>query len=217
MSFNKLLFGIIITGMLLATSACTGISTNDDSTTRTSEYRHRGYWITVDDLPIGTHYTGDSFAVSGETDLPVGEDLEYAAYIAMFIPGSPNLLPPSCSGSTLIMAGKGVNHTWSFVLDTTQCHKQLINGTIIRQDAFAGDYILDIGLPGDDMYSYRYPFTLVNRPPETNESPTWTVISPLSSKVPQQSATVPAALPLILPVIALGIGIVFGALRRRFK
>jgi hypothetical protein len=215
MSLKKMLLSIIIAGMLLVTSTCAEISTKDSSTIPSSAYPHRGYWITVDNLPIGTQYTGDSFTVSGETDLPVGEQLEYAAYISTFMTLRPNLAPPSYTGSTFVTAGKGVNHTWSFVMNTTQWYKRLENNTVIRQDAVAGDYSLSIVWSDDDRYPYLYPFTLVNRPPDTNESPTGTELSSPIGQVPQQPTTVPAVLPLILPVTALGIGLIFAVFRRR--
>ncbi|OPY38304.1 MAG: hypothetical protein A4E35_00727 [Methanoregula sp. PtaU1.Bin051] len=195
--------------------ACAEISTKDSSTIPSSANPYRGYWITVDNLPIGTYYTGDSFTVSGETDLPVGEELEYAAYISTFMTLRPNLAPPLYTGSTLVTTGKGVNHTWSFVLNTTQWYKRLENNTVIRQDAVAGDYSLSIVRSDDDRYPYLYSFTLVNRPTDTNESPTGTVPSSPIGQVSQQPTTVPAVLPLILPVTALGIGLVFAAFRRR--
>ncbi|MCK9631978.1 MAG: hypothetical protein M0R30_10080 [Methanoregula sp.] len=160
------------------------------------------YWITVDTLPIGTHSTGDSFIVSGKTSFPSGYEVEFGAYQSQYLPGSPDLLPPVYSGSSLVADGLNGENEWSFFVNTTQFRKTLKNGTTIQSAALAGEYTLSIGPSGMVMY----PFTLV----EKNVSPA-TVPVPVSSdhldNPPMFPRTTSASIPVTIPVTALIIGI----------
>lgn len=216
MSFQKIGFVIIFIGLVIAMPAGTDTPLNNSITTASSSAQpttqlHQGYWITVDTLPLGTHYEGDSFTVSGETNLPVGQEIDFGAYFSRFEPGSPELLPPSATGSTLVTEGRGEIHYWSLVIDTTRFWKHFRNGTVARSDAVAGDYTLSIGSLGNNLY----PFTLIENPRASAESPTRVASPSPASQITSQPTTVPSTLPVTLPIAALGICIIIGTLYRR--
>ena len=159
---------------------------------------HTQSWITIDTLPIGTHSTGDSFTVSGRTSFPAGFEMDFGAYQTQFLPGSPDLLPPTYSGSTLVTQGDTGENTWLFFVNTTQFRKTLKNGTIIQSDAVAGEYTLAIGPSG----MVRYPFTLVEKNvtyavvPVTNNSDL-----PVNPSIPPRTTSAPIT--VVIPFIAL--------------
>lgn len=154
------------------------------------------YWISVSPLPAGTYSVGDSFLVSGTTNYPAGNDIVFGAYQSQFLPGSPDLLPPTYSGSAQVFPGRDGENTWSFFVNTTQFKKTLKNGTTIQSAALAGEYTLSIGQNG----VVQYPFTLVERnvsPAQVSlyEYSNQTVPPPASPRT--TSASVPAAIAII--------------------
>ena len=165
----------------------------------------RGYWISVDHLPLGIHFVGDTFRVSGETNLPAGQEIDYGAFSAAYAPGSPNLFPPSFSGSTIVDQGTGEINTWSFVVNTTRFEKMLENGSAIRMAAVPGNFELSIG----PFNQESYPFTLADTVPDspallqnTSQGTTAATGNP-----PQVVPTThPASLPLAVSLAATGLG-----------
>ena len=73
------------------------------------------YWVSVYPLSAGTYSVGDSFLVSGTTNYPAGYDIIFSAYQSQFLPGSPDLLPPTYSGSVQVFPGHDGENTWSFL------------------------------------------------------------------------------------------------------
>lgn len=166
----------------------------------------RGYWISVDNLPLGTHFVGDTFRVSGETNLPTGQEIDYGAFSAAYAPGSPNLLPPRFSGSTIVYRGTGEINTWSFVVNTTRFEKSFENGSVVRMAAVPGNYELAIGPFNEELY----PFTLADTVPDTPalQQNTSQGTIPATGNPPQEVPTThPASLPLAVSVAAAGLGV----------
>ena len=128
-------------------------------------------WIAIDNLPLGTHFIGDSFSVSGETNFPPGTTIDYGIYNSRYAPGSPSLLPPHFAGSTWVRNGTGLNNTWFFVVNTTGFEKNLENGTVIHQEAVAGEYTLSLTLSGAEHPAYTVTFTLKEKPALNNTTP----------------------------------------------
>ncbi|WP_292370505.1 hypothetical protein [Methanoregula sp. UBA64] len=173
----------------------------------TNQYTHaqRGYWISVDHLPLGTHHIGETFGVSGETNLPVGQEIDYGAFSANYAPGSPNLLPPRFSGSTIVYRGTGEINTWSFVVNTTRFEKSFENGTVVRMAAVPGSYELSIGPFNQEVY----PFTLADTVPDSpalQQNTSQGTIAATANPPPVMPTTHPASLPLAISVAATGLG-----------
>jgi len=165
----------------------------------TAEEVHRKPdWITIDTLPIGTYSTGDSFTVSGKTGVPSGNEIIFSAYQSQFLTGSPDLLPPIYSGSTLVTVGTDDVNDWSFVVNTTQFRKTMRNGAVIQSNAYPGEYTLSIGPSG----MIKQSFTLV----EKNATPSIVSVTiPPDNPVnpPLSQASTPAPVTMIIPFIAL--------------
>ncbi|MFA7695168.1 MAG: hypothetical protein WCX63_06510 [Methanoregula sp.] len=175
----------------------------------TDQYVHaqRGYWISVDNLPLGTHVVGHSFRVSGETNLPVGQEIDYGAYISMYAPGSPTLLPPSFSGSAIAVQGTGEINTWSFVVDTTRFKKSFENGSVVRMEAVPGDYEFSIGPFNQELYPFTLTDTISDSPVPLQNTSQGTTAQ--TGNPPQEVPTThPAPLPLAVSVAATGLGAV---------
>lgn len=173
------------------------------------EAHRRPDWITIDALPIGTYSTGDSFTVSGKTGLPLGDEIIFSAYQSQFLAGSPDLLPPTYYGSTLVTVGTDEVNDWSFVVDTTQFRKTMRNGTVIQSNAYPGEYTLSIGPSG----MIRQSFTLA----ETGAAPSIVSVTiPPDNPVnpPLSQTSTPAPVTMIIPFIALVI-VVSLLLRKR--
>lgn len=175
----------------------------------TNQYTHaqRGYWISVDKLPLGTHFIGDAFGVSGETNLPAGQEIDYGVFSARYAPGSPNLLPPSFSGSTIVVRGPDEINTWSFVINMTRFEKSFENGTRVRTDAVPGDYQLSIG----PFNTETYPFTLVERPTDSLtpvQNSTQGTAAQTGNPPGEVPTTHPAPLPLAVSVAAIDLGLI---------
>ncbi|MFA6361963.1 hypothetical protein [Methanoregula sp.] len=173
----------------------------------TNQYVHaqRGYWISVDNLPLGSHFIGDTFRISGETNLPTGQEIDYGAFSANYAPGSPNLLPPRFSGSTIVYRGTGEINTWSFVVNTTRFEKSFENGSVVRMAAVPGNYELSIGPFNQEVY----PFTIVDTTPASPallQNTTQGTTAPTGNLPADVPTTLPAPLPLAVSIAATGLG-----------
>jgi hypothetical protein len=173
----------------------------------TNQYVHaqQGYWISVNKLPLGTHFIGETFRVSGVTNLPAGQEIDYGAFSAAYAPGSPNLLPPRFSGSTIVYQGTDEINTWSFVVNTTRFEKTFENGSVVRMAAVPGNYELSIGPFNQEVY----PFTIVDTIPASpaplqNSSRGST--APAGNLPADVPTTHPAPLPLAVSIAATSLG-----------
>ena len=189
--------------------------TGNTSTSITDSPRNDGTtvqepdWITIDTLPIGTYSTGDSFIVSGKASFPKNYEIHFGAYQSQFLTGSPDLLPPIYSGSTLVKAGTAGVNEWSFVVNTTQFRKTLRNGTIIQSEAIPGEYTLSIGPSG--MVKYSFSLVEKNATPSEVSVP---VRSDHSVNPTQSPLSTSAPIPMTISVMALVI-VVSLLLRKR--
>lgn len=202
MFLRRLSYILIIIGLLLilpagAEAVVNNASLKNGSTTSPAITIQEGYWISIDTFPNETYYTGDSFMVSGKTNLPVGREIIFGAYQSQFLPGSPDLLPPTRSGSAVVSGDMSGNRTWSFLINTTQFEKAQKNGTVIQTNAIPGDYTLSIGPTGKILYS----FTLVENN-TTIPSGTSGVDSSIQTRSPLQPHTTSAPVPAFLVIIA---------------
>jgi len=70
--------------------------------------------------PPAIHSVGDTFTITGTTNLPPGEELEYGVFTSSFNPGGPKFGNPSnATGTTRVIGGDSGNSSWSFELNTT--------------------------------------------------------------------------------------------------
>jgi hypothetical protein len=219
--FSMSLLSLVIIELSLSAPAYAGSSANIMGSSRfpTPVAFQEGKWITIGNLPLGTHFIGDSFTVYGETNFPSGTEIDYGAYSSLYAPGSPSLLPPHFAGSTWVVNGTGGNNTWSFVMDTTRFEKNLENGTVIHQDAVDGEHTLSLTVPGAEHLAYTVPFTLKENPAIINGTP-----APENSGRPKDTTNPGRALPqttqsaTLVPVVAsaaIGCGILLAGRRER--
>jgi hypothetical protein len=173
-----------------------------------------GYWIVVDNLPLGTHYSGDSFIVSGETNLPVGQEIDFGAALQGFRVGAPDINPPYYTGSTIVTEGSENVHTWSFVINTSRFQKgqEGYRNGVIQAEAIPGDYDLIIGPFNQNLYF----FTLVNRTGPIEINPAHIIPASTSACSMSQQTTPSILIPILLPIIAIGIVMGMGNFRRKF-
>lgn len=201
MSFNKNVFVCIVAGLLIIIPVTADILMNNtgtmiNSSDRSAVQDQNTYWITIDNLPMGSYYAGDSFTVTGKTNFPAGHEIVFGAYLSQFATGSPDLLPPTYAGSALVAAGDNEKNTWSLVIDTTRFSKRFRNGSMIQSDAVAGDYTLSIGPSG----TITSPFTLVDKKQTRDDFPA-PVESEHPTGIPRTSMKAPIS--SIIPVFAL--------------
>ena len=91
---------------------------------------HIGEPFFIEANPIGIHSVGDSFAITGTTNLPAGEELEYAVLTSTFNPGGPQFGNPSNqTGTTRVLHGNSSNRSWLFVVNSAgfQPDEYLVN------------------------------------------------------------------------------------------
>jgi hypothetical protein len=174
-------------------------------------------YITID--PIGNHTIGEVFFIHGTTNLPASlESLEIQIGTANVNPGG---WGPSFHSNVSIQPGEnGVNH-WS-------CNATVGQGWNVYPRSGSQESISErvgdsVGIGADESTVYvtstetfaTQSFFLI--PPERSgtQSETLPVVSPSAgTPVSQQPTSVPSALPVTAPVVALGICCVIGRLYR---
>ena len=151
--------------------------------------------------PIGDHYTGDKFTISGSTNLAAGDDLMVEVVSSSFKPTqkSEGSEFSGASGAIKVVPGSGGYNRWSFDVDAT---------------AFKPDeYIVKVSGITQDVTGSTY-FNIVTGAPPT--SVTTTVMVPVTTAVPSTplppptpAATTKSPLPCWIAIGALfGIGLV---------
>ena len=69
--------------------------------------------------PVTVHSIGEIVTLTGDTNLPSGEELDYSVFTSAFNPGGPQFGNPSnASGITRVVQGKYTNNSWSVSFDT---------------------------------------------------------------------------------------------------
>ncbi len=74
-------------------------------------------WITVDTLPIGTHQTGDSFTISGTTNISAGTELLVEIYPLNQTRSIKGTMYSGSAGRVTIKEGSYGKNTWSYPVD----------------------------------------------------------------------------------------------------
>jgi len=181
-----------------------------NSTKSRASFIHVGepFFISAD--PVGIHSVGETFTITGTTNLPVGEDLDYYVMTGSFNPGGPRFGNPSnASGTVRVVSGNSKNNSWSFTLDTKE----------FRQD----EYLVDLhSTTFNDVYG-SFVFTLVkgkSMPVNSSGFPPATSLTQSSGAVNGTVAPTPqpTPLPAVLVILAIGsIGLIGLYQQKRFR
>jgi hypothetical protein len=154
--------------------------------------------------PIGDHYTGDKFTISGSTNLAVGDELMVEITSSSFKPTekSQGSEFSGASGVVKVVEGSGGYNHWSFDVDAT---------------AFKPDeYIVKVSAIIQDVAGSTY-FNIIPGTPPTIATVTMTIPDttsvPTTTPLPQTAATT-AKSPLPLGV-ALGALAVMASMKKR--
>lgn len=157
--------------------------------------------------PIGVYSIGETFTISGTTNLPEGEELDYYAGTSAFNPGGPRFGNPSnASGTTRVVAGNSINNSWSFTLNTKE----------FRPD----EYLIDLrSTTFNDVYG-NFVFTLIKGKRLTMNNPdsapvTSTIQSSIVTNGMVTPTTQPAPLPATLVILAIGWITIIAAIRKQ--
>lgn len=108
--------------------------------------------------PVGNHFIGDRFTITGSTNLAVGNDLLVEIYSSSFGP-TQKVQGSGFSGSTgtvKVVPGTGGYNTWSFDVDTSSFR--------------ADEYIVRVSGVTQDVIASAT-FTVTERPAVTNTTP----------------------------------------------
>jgi len=80
-------------------------------------YPHEGYWITIDSQPIGTQYIGESFTISGTTNISSGNELLAEIYPLNQLRSIKGTIYSGSAGRVTIKEGPYGKNTWSYPVD----------------------------------------------------------------------------------------------------
>ncbi|ADN36306.1 hypothetical protein Mpet_1549 [Methanolacinia petrolearia DSM 11571] len=157
------------------------------------------YWYKVN--PVGTQYTGANFIISGTTNLPAGQEINYMLQVSDIGPGSPELRPPSYTDTTAVIAGEGEINSWSAKVDTTKFKTD----TGLQSDAVAGNYSLIIGPFCKDV------FHLIIVDNSTSYNETFKSDTSLNSndKTDSSTQTKKSPLPVLIIIFSMGLAVLF--------
>ena len=145
--------------------------------------------------PIGDHYVGDKFTISGSTNLAVGDELQIDITSSSFKPTEKSQSSEfsGASGVVKVVEGSGGYNHWSFDVDAT---------------AFKPDeYIVKVSAIIQDVTGSTY-FNIIPGTPPTFATPTMTM--PDTTTVP--TTTLPVQTAATTTKSPLPPGIVLGAL-----
>jgi S-layer glycoprotein len=149
--------------------------------------------------PIGDHYVGDKFTISGSTNLAAGDELMVEVTSSSFKPTGKSQSSEfsGASGTVKVVPGSGGPNHWSFDVDAT---------------AFKPDeYIVKVSGITQDVTGSTY-FNIINRLPQTSATMVVTLpdtaVIPKTTLVPQNPPTTPKSpFPcwIVLGALALGV------------
>lgn len=109
------------TGTLQATSVpSTPIprdSTSPPASSQPTVYPQEGYWIAIDSHPIGTHYIGESFTISGTTNISPGNELLAEIYPLNQTRSIKGTVYSGSAGRVTIKEGPYGKNIWSYPVD----------------------------------------------------------------------------------------------------
>lgn len=178
------------------------------STRSRPSFIHVGEPFFIDADPVGIYSLGETFTLTGTTNLPPGEYLDYYVFTSAFNPGGPRFGNPSnATGTTRVVAGNAINTSWSFTLDTKE----------FRQD----EYLIDLhSTTFSDVYG-SFVFTLVKGKRTAGETPGSVPVTPAAQSSGAGTGGVastpqPAPIPAVYTIIAAGCtGMLFAGKRRK--
>jgi len=91
--------------------------------------------------PIGDHYVGDTFTMSGSTNLAVGNDLLVEIYSSSFSPAQKVQSSgfSGSSGTVTVLPGTNGYNTWSFFVDTStfRADEHIVKVSGVTRDVIA--------------------------------------------------------------------------------
>ncbi|WP_048152885.1 hypothetical protein [Methanolacinia paynteri] len=194
---------IIVTALVIPVNGY--IQDDSDNLTKTNlpdravECGVGSYWYKVN--PVGTQYTGGNFIISRTTNLPAGQEINYMIQVSDIGPGSPELRPPSYTGTTAVIAGEGEINSWSAEVDTTKFKTD----TGLQSGAVAGNYSLIIGPFCKEVFH----FVIVDNSTSYNE--TFKSDSSLNSndKTDSSTQTKQSPLPVLIIIFSMGLAVLF--------
>ncbi len=178
------------------------------STKSRPSFIHIGEPFFISNAPVGVHSVGETFSITGTTNLPAGEDLDYYVMTSSFNPGGPRFGNPSnASGTARVVSGNSGNNSWFLTLDTKE----------FRPD----EYLVDLrSTTFNDVYG-SFVFTLVKgKIPSVTSPPASPVPPTIPSSIAVRSTNIPTTqpspLPITLSLMAIGC-IIITACHRKCK
>ena len=186
------------------------------------------FFISAD--PVGIHLVGEAVMLTGTTNLPAGEDLDFYVMTGSFNPGGPRFGNPSnASGTTRVVSGNSINspyyrhwqsapeptrvvagnagnNSWFFVLDTKE----------FRPD----EYLVYLGSTTFHDVSGSFAFTLIKGnqilPQVSGSAPVTPAIQPSCTVNGTPAPTPrPAPLPVTLAILAIACVFFIAAIRKQ--
>jgi hypothetical protein len=178
-------FLLIMTSM--ATAAENDVSLPYHAIANNTMNDNKSAWIKID--PIGTHYIGDVFFITGSTNIPIGNQLWFQLGSSDFHPGYQDKV----KGDVNISRGANYTNYWAYYIDTST----------FKPDQYV---ITVISKPNQE---FAHASQLFNISAKTQPTVFQTLIiqTTLPVKVPQTTQPVP--FPPAIPILVLGV-ILFG-------
>ena len=145
------------------------------------------FFINID--PVDIHSVGDMFVITGKTNLPEGEELDYYVCTSAFNPGGPRFGNPSnATGTTQVVSGNSVNNSWSFTLDTKE----------FRPD----EYFVSLDSTTFNDVTGILVFTLIKGKRTTADNPSSALVTPtIQSSIAVNGTVAPTTQPAPLPAL----------------
>jgi hypothetical protein len=88
--------------------------------------------------PIGEHYVGEKFALSGTTNLAANDDILFEVYSSSFVPTKKGQAGEfsGTTGKVEIQQGQGINNRWSFDIDASgfKPDEYIVRVSAVQQD-----------------------------------------------------------------------------------
>jgi len=169
------------------------------STRSRPSFIHVGEPFFIEADPVGIHSVGDTFTITGTTNLPLGEELEYVVLTSTFNPGGPQFGNPSNqTGTTRVVRGNASNSSWSFVVNSAgfRPDKYLVNLHSTTYTDVEGNTLLTL---------VKGTYTSPGRPtpPQQTSIMNSSGISNEAAGTPSRPVSLPAAISLISAGLAI--------------
>lgn len=148
--------------------------------------------------PIGDHYVGDKFTITGSTNLAAGDELMVEVVSSSFKPTEKSQSGEfsGTSGTVSVVPGTGGYNRWSFDVDATgfKPDEYIVKVSAILQDVSGSTYFNIINRPSPTV-------TTVTTVPATTTLPTST--TPVQTVPTTQRSPVPVLVSLSAVAVAL--------------